>query len=99
LRVATFFFLLALGKKWVRPHANEQGPPTDTLHPPTYVFFSSFRLHALFFHDFCENVLPAEAGSTILKIDTRIFNEKSHFFGVEATQIEPVLIMFVGLIA
>ena len=38
-------------------------------------------------------------GSTILNIDTSIFNEKSHFFDVEMSEIDPISVMIFGPIA
>ena len=46
-----------------------------------------------------KNVLPAYAGSTILKIDTKHFSETSHIIGVETTQIESEFVMCFGFVA
>ena len=51
------------------------------------------------FYDFCNNVLPAQAGSTIFKIDTKHFELKNHFFDVEKGWLEPLLKTFFAPIA
>ena len=44
------------------------------------LFWQHFHVFVAYFHKFSENVLQAWAGSTILKIDIKHFNEKSYFF-------------------
>ena len=73
----------------IRPHIG------SILMYPT-LFWLHFSHSGHFFLDFSRNVLPASIGSTILNIDTSIFNEKSYFFDVEMSQIEPITMIIFG---
>ena len=53
-----------------------------------------FHFLANLFHDFYKHVLPAGAGSTILKIDTKHFEQQIHFLDAEAARIGPLWVTF-----
>ena len=72
----------------------QKSPHIEASKSPSKAFKLHCWLSGHIFHDFCNNVLPAQAGSTIFKIDTKHFELTNHFFDVESGTIEPLLKTF-----